>query len=128
MGLTKSFRHKKNIRWRSFLDWLLSHEWAKFQQTYFDWSDSRKSGNKWVATLIQKLYDVEWEAWEDCIKILHDTTIAGIMSRALSLDRSVRTEWTLGFHRFPNVVKAVLSKDIGRVIESSLIDKIDGLY
>ena len=105
------------------MDGCLSYKWSKVQQMYFEWSGIKKSGNKWVSTLIQKLWDVEWEAWDDRNKILHDTPLVGIMSRDLSLDLSLGTEWTLGLHTFPDVMKASIPEDIGRVMESSLIDK-----
>ena len=38
----------------------------------------------------------------------------------MALDRALRIEWNLGFVGFPNVVKAVLPRDIGPVMEGTI--------
>ena len=45
------------------------------------------------------------------------------MSGTLSLDRSLRTEWSLGFVRFSNIVKAVLHNYMASVVDVTVSKK-----
>ena len=60
-GVEDIFNSQKQIGWRPLLGGCLSLEWAKVQSTYFKWLGVRKTGKRWVAALIQKLWDVEWD-------------------------------------------------------------------
>ena len=57
-GVKEIFNSQKQIGWRLVLGGCLSIEWAKVQETYFKWLGVRKTGKRWVASLIKKLWDV----------------------------------------------------------------------
>ena len=98
-------------------------EWAKVQQQYYTWVGSLKSGSKWVEGLIKQLWEVEFSAWEHRNSVLHDTPMAEILSGRLSLDRSLRREWELGFEGLPALVQAILPEDIATVLDSTVAEK-----
>lgn len=110
--MEKVSQKRIDIGWRLFLYRHLTHKWSKVQQTYLEWSGSRQSGNTWVSTLIMKLCDLEWKAWEDRNTILHNTPFAVILSEALLLDQFLPIEWTLDLNSLPVVVGTILPDDI----------------
>ena len=73
--------------------------------------------------LIKQLWDVDFSAWEHRNRVLHDTPLAEILSDELSLDRSLRREWELGFEGLPAIVQGVLPEDIVTVLDSSVAEK-----
>ena len=66
---------------------------------------------------------MEWNAWEDRNKMLHNTSLTGILSGDLSLDQSLLMKRTLRFNSFSVVVRAALPGDINTVTNSSVSDR-----
>ena len=122
-GMERLIDCQNKIGWRSFWDGCLSHEWGAIQQTYLTWTKSKQTGKRWVAGLIRQLWEVEKAAWLHRNSVLHDTPLADIMCGTLSLDRSLRTEFTLGFIGLPPLIQVVLPKDIGQVIEGTVAER-----
>ena len=122
-GMQRLMQSQTQIGWRLFLDGCVALEWAKVQQHYYTWMDSLKSGSKWVEGLIKQLWEVEFSAWEHRNSVLHDTPMAEILSGRLSLDRSLRREWELGFEELPALVQAILPDDIATVLDSTVAEK-----
>ena len=111
------FEAHRRIGWRLILDGCLTGEWAECQQRYLVWICSRKSGQKWAAGLICKLWEVEWNAWMHRNYVLHDTPLAEEMRGSLALDKVLGREWTVGFSIFPGMVKALLPRNISGVLK-----------
>ena len=122
-GMERLINCQSKIGWRSFWDGCLSHEWGAIQQTYLTWTKSKQTGKRWVAGLIRQLWEVEKAAWLHRNSVLHDTPLADIMCGTLSLDRSLRTEWSLGFIGLPPLIQVVLPKEIGQVIEGTVAER-----
>jgi hypothetical protein len=52
------------LGWRTFLEGGILQSWAAHQQAYYDWSQRRNTGKRWVTTLIKKLWQISWNMWE----------------------------------------------------------------
>ena len=122
-GIRDLFNAQKNMGWRLFLDGCLTYQWAIIQQKYYVWKGYRTTGEKWASGLIRKLWDIQWDAWQHRNSMLHDTPLAHIMEGELSLDRSLRKEWAIGFDDFPNIITSAIPRDISIVMEGTLSDK-----
>ena len=46
--------------------------WCEVQQSYYEWLGVKKTGLRWLSSLIQKLWDVAWDQWNHRNGILHD--------------------------------------------------------
>jgi hypothetical protein len=53
-----------SIGWANFFEGCIAQEWEAIQEAYFHWCRSRKTGCRWTASLIQKLWDLSWDLWE----------------------------------------------------------------
>ena len=71
---------------------------------------------------------VEWDDWQHKNRVPHDTPLVEVMSETLSLDRSLRMEWRLGFLTFPSIVKYVLPRNIITAMNGSAAEIKKGLH
>ena len=122
-GIKEVFKVQKEIGWRIFLDGCLTYEWSKLQQSYLEWIGSKKTGVSWVKGLIKELWELQWDAWRHRNSVLHNTPLADIMEGKLSLERSLRKEWSVGFNNFPDSVIASIPKRIKQVMKGDVSDK-----
>ena len=59
------------IGWDRCLEGWLSNQWASTQQCYYNILKSRRTGQRWVISIIKKLCDTAWDLWQHCNEILH---------------------------------------------------------
>ena len=52
------------IGWKSLLEGRTALGWSEVQQRYLQWIGSRRSGLRWLTTVIQKLWDIAWDMWD----------------------------------------------------------------
>jgi hypothetical protein len=87
-----------SIGWANFFEGCIAQEWEAIQEAYFHWCRSRKTGRRWTASLIQKLWDISWDLWEHRIGIVHDRKNEAILYNMTAVDQEIRTQ----FHRGPH--------------------------
>jgi hypothetical protein len=46
--------------------------WSGVQQRYYEWLGGRRSGLRWLTALIQKLWDIAWDMWDNRNRVLHE--------------------------------------------------------
>jgi hypothetical protein len=61
-----------NIGWGRFFEGLWATDWALQQQRYYAIIKSTKTGKRWAAAIIQKLWNMAWDLWEHRNGILYD--------------------------------------------------------
>jgi hypothetical protein len=86
-----------SIGWANFFEGCIAQEWEAIQEAYFHWCWSQKTGRRWMASLIQKLWDISWDLWEHRIGIVHDHKNEAILYMT-AVDQEIRTQ----FHRSPH--------------------------
>ncbi len=64
------------IGWDRFLDGWLAKSWRAHQEGVWQNVKSRRSGRRWVAELIKKLWNVSWDMWAHRNGILHQSPVA----------------------------------------------------
>ena len=122
-GVKDVFTSQSNIGWRVFIDGWVSVEWAKVQQSYFNWIGSRRTGRKWTSGLIQHLWNVQWDAWMNRNEVLHDNPIAEIMDGGLYLNIALRKEWVLGFDLLPNSISSMIPEEVENALNLGLQER-----
>jgi hypothetical protein len=60
------------VGWQSLLEGRPSLGWSEVQQRYYEWIGSRRSGLRWLTALIQKLWDIAWDMWDNRNRVLHE--------------------------------------------------------
>ena len=72
LGLRSTVQSQEDVGWRSLLEGLPVRGWAEVQQRYYEFIGSRKTGERWLTALIQKLWDVAWDLWDHRNSVVHD--------------------------------------------------------
>ena len=55
LGLRGTVHAQDQVGWRALLEGCPVQGWAEVQQRYFEWINNRRSGERWLVALIQKL-------------------------------------------------------------------------
>jgi Reverse transcriptase (RNA-dependent DNA polymerase) len=88
--LQPAIEQQNDIGWSNFIEGWVSFEWELVQQSYYDLIQSRRSGLRWLSSLITKLWQTAWDLWEHRNGVLHkqeNMVSAEAMSR---LNRRIR--------------------------------------
>ena len=65
------FDAQNRIGWDNFIFGIVSRRWAVLQQKEYEKRLSRRTGRRWAAALVQKLWDVSWDQWQHRNAVLH---------------------------------------------------------
>ena len=62
--LQEAIHLQDQISWQALLEGCLSLEWQGVQQHYYLWMGIRKTGRRWLSSLIKKLWEIAWDQWD----------------------------------------------------------------
>jgi len=81
-------QNQSDIGWDGpFYGWMSQH-WANIQQEFFNSICSRRTGQRWLISVIKKMWDVSWDFWNHRNGVMHNK--AQLSASDISqLDRSV---------------------------------------
>lgn len=82
----------------------MSFKWELVQQAYYDLLQSRRSGQRWLSSMImiKKLWQVAWHLWEHRIGILHEQETFVSLETLSSINKCIRFLYSgLKSHRLP---------------------------
>ncbi len=80
-----------DIGWNNFLEGWVSFEWELVQQAYYDLIQSRRTGLRWLSSLIKKLWQVAWDMWEHRNGILHAQDNCVSSATISSINKNLRS-------------------------------------
>lgn len=95
-ALEQAFLEQEHIGWYNFLFGYVSQEWQRLQQAHYQYLGLQKTGKRWVTALIEKLWQVIWNQWDDRNKTLHNKKKILEYYDTSELDQEVRTEYFKG--------------------------------
>jgi hypothetical protein len=81
------------VGWRVFLEGGILQAWAAKQQDYYDWLQRRNTGKRWVTHLINKLWQISWNMWEQRNGALTDPDSPASIREHTRLDALISTEY-----------------------------------
>lgn len=94
--LEQAFLEQEQIGWYNFLFGYVSTEWQRLQQEHYLYLGLRNTGKRWVTSLIEKLWQVAWDQWDDRNKTLHKKNKILEYHDVSDLDEELRTEYFKG--------------------------------
>ena len=65
------WEEQEMIGWHRFMLGFVSKKWALAQQEYYDRVGSRRNGRRWIASMIQKVWDISWDQWRHRNEKIH---------------------------------------------------------
>ena len=69
--LAEVIAEQEVIGWDRCMFGFISKRWAMLQQERYKKLGSRRDGRRWAAAIIQKLWDITWDQWNQRNSILH---------------------------------------------------------
>ena len=70
-GLRDALEEQSQLGWTSAVMGFWSLHWAAVQQQHYQFLGKRYSGRRWLASLIQQLWNTAWDQWEHRNAIFH---------------------------------------------------------
>ena len=80
---------------------LLPSRWIDSQQCYYLHVGSKKSGKRWLSSLIKKMWSVSWDMWRFRNGILHSQSITTPSNFTFLLSSMILTELHHGHRLLP---------------------------
>ena len=71
--MRKAVQDQNNIGWDQFMLGRISTRWSTIQDRHYKRIQSRRTGERWAAHLIMKVWDVHLSMWNHRSESLHDT-------------------------------------------------------
>ena len=72
LGMKDATASQDRVGWGSMLEGLVTKRWSEVQQRFYEWIGVRRTGKRWLTSVIQKLWDVAWDMWDHRNKVLHE--------------------------------------------------------
>lgn len=123
-GISELFESQQSLGPDAFIKGVLCSQWAAIQQRYYEWIDSKKTGLRWVSSLIKRFWDIAWDMWQHRMKIADDPDSATAAAEHLLLDNDITMEYQ-EFATIPNNPPRHLSRWFARPIEAVQTEDID---
>jgi hypothetical protein len=108
-GLREVVLKQDEIGWQSLLEGRPALGWSEVQGRFLQRINSRKSGLRWLTALIQKLWDIAWDMWDNRNRVLHDTETS--VARDLQIQQ-IRDQFGFGKAGLPTEVQALFNGGI----------------
>jgi len=109
--------HHHTIGWEAAFHGCWSCGWAEAQEQHFKFFQTKKSGRRWLAALITKLWQVAWDMWEHRNGILTDQEQGQL---AQLLKREIQQEYSRGFQSLPSDLRRSTQIPMEQLLERPL--------
>jgi hypothetical protein len=87
--LREAIDQQKSMGWNLMLEGWMAAEWELVQQAYYTFLKSRRTGKRWLISIIKKLWQVAWDLWDHRNKVLHESENSVMQSHQRRLDHLV---------------------------------------
>ena len=77
------------------------------------WMGTQMTGERWVAALIQKLWDIAWYLWDHRNKVLHDSEISLVKQQR---EQEVMDQFAAGSHSVTAEARALFQQGVTAVL------------
>ena len=101
--------------WRHFFEGTPVIGWAEIQQQHLEWLGRRQTGKRWLIALIQKMWDIAWDLWEQRNKILHNVD-EGIEIAAMN--EEIRELFLVGSRCVPPYARPLFSTGVNHILNT----------
>ena len=116
---------QNTIGWDRFMNGFVSMHWARTQQLFYDRMKSKRTGRRWVTSLIQRVWDISWDQWRHRNEILHGGDKLAEYHDPDTLEEHIRTAFSAGAPRpCPPKYRRWFSYDhVDQILSKSALDQ-----
>jgi hypothetical protein len=106
--------------WKHFFEGRLHKEWRILQEKYFLRLAIRRSGKRWSGAIVQKLWDIAWDLWEQRNGVLHGKNCALL---TLEIDKKIKELWDDPDRTKITTIKKMKPNSAEALLQSTLATK-----
>ena len=118
--LEESQLYQSTIGWHAFLWGFISTAWIDAQDCHLKHINSKKTGKRWLAALIKKLWMVSWDMWRFRNGILHSQSNSIPTNFTFLLTSTIITE----IHRLlPPSCTYLFARNLASILRGSVNSK-----
>ena len=108
---------QSRLGWKTLLEGFPATGWAVLQQAYFDRLGSRRTGRRWLASVVKKLLDLAFQMWQHRNDVNNKKETSTI---SLDVNRQIELEYQLGFRDLDPAARQLGRKPKPRVLQAAL--------
>ena len=121
--LKEAQRLQSLLGWGPFLRGFLSQRWKVAQSCHYRYLQIQKTGERWTAALIQKLWSVSWDMWRFRNGVLHSQSLTIPTNFTFLVTSSIISEMNHGHRLLPPSCTYLFQTDIPSLAKSSVNNK-----
>ena len=121
-GLRDAVSAQDAIGWYNFLLGRLSKKWSDVQARYLESIQSRSSGRRWTIAILEKIWDISWDMWEQRNGIAHDPSHHRRLAQLQEMQRRVQVIFSEGSEGLLPRDRRLFSKGVERLTDGSETD------
>jgi hypothetical protein len=84
------------IGWTNFMHGWLTSKWATIQTEHYQRMGHRRNGLRWTVAIIQKLWDIAWDLWEQRNDFLHAHDNPDLLNDMAAIDDEIKQQFRRG--------------------------------
>ena len=115
------FAAQQHMGIEKIFDGLFVTSWAETQHRYYQWLDRRTTGQRWLARLILKLWEIAWDLWSHRYKVMNSPDSLTIARQHIALDEAIMHAYD---SHTPNTPRH-LTRWFARSIQTMLAEPLD---
>jgi hypothetical protein len=108
------------LGWKHFFEGRLHHQWRQEMTKHYSNIGERKTGKRWISSLIKKLWEIAWDLWEHRNGVMHDK-INGYANQ--SLTEKIKELWRHLLLKATPSIKHMLKEGEESILGKSLQQK-----
>ena len=97
-GAEKAIQDQDAIGWARLFDGICPQSWVDTQHSYLLWIGRKRTGERWTALFIRKLWDTAWDLWKHRMKISTGDDSYSLMQNHILLDDRIQDRFTQFLH------------------------------
>ena len=119
--LQHAIQHQDAIGCDNFFEGRIAKDWEQAQDAYYKWCRSRKSARRWSTALIQQLWNVAWDLWEQRNGIIHDAENAEILNNMAEIDNEIRAQFQQGHDGLQQRDHSLFTGPVNGILTASIV-------
>ena len=121
--LQEAQQHQSALGWHAFVRGFVSTKWAKSQDCHYKHLGSKRTGKRWVAALIKKMWQVSWDMWRFCNGVTHSQSPSHTTNSSFLLTSTIIAEKNHGHRLLPPKCSYLFQSPLHTLLNISINNK-----
>ena len=122
-GLSTAVQHQNLLGWKGFVHGFVSTHWKHPQDIFLQYKSSRKTGKRWIESLIKKLWETIWAIWRYRNGLVHQQSNTPLHKLTTLLNIEALKELQHGLSGLPDSYAYLFKQKMSKVLKTSINQK-----